>query len=105
MRSMRISAVIAVLVGAALATATTAAAGPPHFLPKSQAFWDDSKNWTTAYGPAYRDNVEKVENMVPCTGKFALCFHSGPEPAPCTLTKDGRFANCECTLEDGLTSS
>ncbi len=73
-----------------------------HFVPNSQAFWDNSKNWTTNYGPAYRDTVEKPENMVPCTGRFALCFHSGAEPFPCRLTADGRFANCKCTIEEGL---
>jgi len=91
---------LAVLCGV-FGVATAALAGPPRFLPKSQAFWDDSKNWTTEYGPAYRDTAEKTENMVPCTGEFALCFHSGPEPLPCELTKDGRSANCKCTKQTG----
>jgi hypothetical protein len=73
-----------------------------HFVPNSQTFWDNSKNWTTNFGPAYRDTVEKPENMVPCTGRYALCFHSGAEPFPCRLTPDGRFANCKCTIEEGL---
>jgi len=73
-----------------------------HFIPNSQAFWDFSKNWTTNFGPAYRDTVEKIENMVPCTGRFALCFESGPEPLPCELSRDGRFANCTCTIQEGV---
>lgn len=73
-----------------------------HFVPNSQTFWDNSKNWTTNFGPAYRDTVERPENMVPCTGRYALCFHSGAEPFPCRLTPDGRFANCKCTIEEGL---
>jgi hypothetical protein len=82
--------------------AADAAGGPPHFLPKAQSFWDDSKNWTTEYGPAYRDTAEQLENMVPCIGPYALCFHSGPQPLPCELTKDGRSANCKCTAQEGL---
>jgi hypothetical protein len=81
---------------------STDALSEPHFVPNSQAFWDFSKNWTTGFGPAYRDTVEKLENLVPCTGQYALCFTSGPEPLPCELTKDGRFANCTCTIETGL---
>ena len=76
--------------------------GPSHFVPNSQSFWDFSKNWTTNYGPAYRDTVLAPSNFLPCTGQFALCFHSGAEPLPCRLTKDGRFANCTCTVMDGL---
>lgn len=74
----------------------------PHFVPNSQEFWDNSENWTTEYGPAYRDTVENLSNMVPCTGDYALCFTSGPEPLPCKLTKDGRFANCTCTAQTGI---
>ena len=40
-------------------------------------------------------------NFLPCTGQFALCFHSGAEPLPCKLTADGRFANCTCTVLTG----
>jgi hypothetical protein len=84
-----------------LGYATDALAGP-HFVPNSQEFWDSSENWTTEYGPAYRDTVEQFSDMVPCTGDYALCFTSGPEPLPCKLTKDGRFANCTCTAQTGL---
>lgn len=73
-----------------------------HFVPNSQEFWDFSKNWTTNYGPAYRDTVNAPSNFVPCTGQYALCFGSGPEPLPCTLTPDGRFANCKCVVRTGL---
>lgn len=72
-----------------------------HFVPNSQKFWDFSKNWTTNYGPAYRDTLEKATNFLPCTGQYALCFHSGPEPLPCKLSPDGRFADCKCTVESG----
>ncbi|MDR3607890.1 MAG: hypothetical protein P4M08_10990 [Oligoflexia bacterium] len=75
---------------------------PVHFVPDSQEFWDYSKHWTTNYGPAYRDTNEALSNFLPCTGSYALCFNSGPEPLPCTLDKTGRFANCKCTIESGL---
>jgi hypothetical protein len=74
----------------------------PTFIPNNQQFWDDSTNWTTDYGPAYRDTVEQPSNMVPCMGEFALCFTSGPEPLPCELSKDGRTADCTCTAQNGL---
>jgi len=73
-----------------------------HFVPNSQEFWDFSKNWTTNFGPAYRDTVESPENMVPCIGRYALCFESGPEPLPCELSRDGRLANCTCTIHEGV---
>jgi hypothetical protein len=73
-----------------------------NFVPDSQRFWDNSKNWTTNYGPAYRDTVEKASNFLPCTGRYALCFSSGPEPLPCELERGGRFATCKCTIETGL---
>jgi hypothetical protein len=76
--------------------------GGPTFIPNNQQFWDDSSNWTTDYGPAYRDTVEKPENIVPCMGDFALCFTSGPEPLPCELSNDGRTANCTCTAHSRL---
>jgi hypothetical protein len=40
----------------------------PHFVPNSQEFWDFSKNWTTYYGPAYRDTVLERSEFLPCTG-------------------------------------
>ncbi len=80
----------------AVTAANQAAAGPP-FVPNSQSFWDFSQNWTTNYGPAYRDTVLESTNFLECTGQFALCFHSGPEPLPCKLTKDGRFATAHAT--------
>jgi hypothetical protein len=73
-----------------------------HFIPNSQAFWDSSKNWTTNYGPAYRDTDLAPTNFLPCTGQYALCFESGPDPLPCNLTADGRFANCKCVVKTGL---
>ena len=95
--------ILAALVVLGAAGMTGVAAGNPfHFVPNSFEFWDFSKNWTTNYGPAYRDTVEDVTtNFLPCTGQFALCFHSGAEPLPCRMTNDGRFANCTCTVQNG----
>jgi hypothetical protein len=80
----------------------SASADPPHhqrqFVPKSRAFWDNSKHWTTNYGPAYRDTSEQASQLLACTTKFALCFHSGPEPYPCKLTPNKRSAKCQCTV-------
>ena len=109
MRSVRASMWVAALVCSVLAFSTEALGLDSdffprrfHFVPNSQAFWDNSKNCTTIWGPAYRDTVERPENMVPCTGRYALCFHSGPEPLPCRLNVDGRFANCTCPIKDEL---
>jgi hypothetical protein len=70
------------------------------FVPDSFLFWDNSKHWTTNYGPAYRDVIEKPSQMLACSGQFALCFHSGAEPYPCTLSPDGRSADCKCTVSN-----
>jgi hypothetical protein len=99
------------LILAACAVLCTASGGaaaadqrpPDRFVPNSQEFWDFSKNWTTNYGPAYRDTVVDPEtNFLTCTSKFALCFQSGAKPLPCKLSKDGRSATCTCTVGDGL---
>jgi len=45
--------------------------------------------------------VEARSNFLACTGQFALCFHSGAEPLPCKLSKDGRSADCTCTVHSG----
>lgn len=68
------------------------------FVPDSPLFWDNSKHWTTNYGPAYRDTTVAPSQMLKCSGQFALCFHSGPEPYPCTLSPDGRSADCKCMV-------
>lgn len=68
------------------------------FVPDWRPFWDNSKNWTTNYGPAYRDTIEGPSQMLGCSTQFALCFHSGPQPYPCTISPDGRSANCLCTV-------
>ena len=101
MTSTRATALMIALLCGVFGSTTDALSGQ-HFVPNSQAFWDNSEHWTTEYGPAYRDTIEKVENMVPCTGPYALCFNSGPEPLPCVLSKDGRFADCKCTVANGL---
>lgn len=72
-----------------------------HFVPNSWNFWSDSSNWTTTYGPAYADVLLQSSNFVPCRGgPYALCYYSGPSSGPqnlsCTLTPDGRYANCQC---------
>jgi hypothetical protein len=120
---MRLSIVLSVLLGAVFAPGSSAlssdrsisqlASGSNapgsthrrwfrHFVPNSQRFWDDSKHWTTNFGPAYRDTIEGIKNLVPCTGRYALCFNSGPEPLPCELDRSGRFANCKCTVEERI---
>lgn len=76
---------------------------PAHFVPDSFKFWNDSKNWTTNYGPAYRDTNESASNFLPCTiRRYALCFDSGPAPLACRLEPGGRFASCKCKIETGL---
>jgi hypothetical protein len=72
-----------------------------HFVPNSHAFWSNSQNWTTSYGPAYADILLQPSNFVPCRGgPFALCYYSGPssgsEDLSCKLTTDGEYANCQC---------
>jgi hypothetical protein len=74
----------------------------PPFCAELERVLGFSKNGTTNYGPAYRDTVEGVSGFLPCTGQYALCFSSGPEPLPCEVTADGRFANCKCTVQTGL---
>jgi len=68
------------------------------FVPASRAFWENSYNWTSNYGPAFRDTVEAPSQMLGCSTQFALCFHSGAEPFPCTISADGQSANCLCTV-------
>ena len=67
---------------------------------------------TTTYGPAYANITLQSSNFLKCappTGRsfsFALCYYSGPAQAtgtnpnnpalPCTLSKDGKVANCTC---------
>jgi len=67
-------------------------------VPAQRSFWEDSYNWTTNYGPAFRDTVEVPTQLLGCSNQFALCFHSGAEPFPCTLSADGQSANCLCTV-------
>jgi hypothetical protein len=102
-RLLGVAAIVALTCAAFTVQAHRRSRHPPvHFVPDSQEFWDFSKNWTTNLGPAYRDTVPALSYMLPCTGKYALCFESGPAPLPCELTEDGRFANCTCTVEEGL---
>ena len=99
MKSMRASILICGLLWGVLGF-STGALSQSRFVPNSQEFWDFSMNWTTNYGPAYRDTVEARSNFLACSGQFALCFHSGAEPLPCKMSKDGRSANCTCTVHN-----
>jgi hypothetical protein len=101
-KTLRASLLISAVLLFGIAGLSTNAHGQPKFVPNDQKFWDNSENWTTDYGPAYRDTVVTPADMVPCNGPFALCFTSGPEPLPCVPTPDGRFANCTCTPHTGL---
>ena len=70
---------------------------PVAFVPNTFTFWDNPANWTTSFGPAYSNILLANTNFVPCLGgPFALCYYSGPAPLTCTLSADGRFADCEC---------
>lgn len=67
---------------------------------------------TTTDGPAYANIVNASSNFIKCTppsGRkfaYALCYYSGPNeptgtnskspPLPCTMSQDGRYANCTC---------
>src|SRR5271166_1220378 len=68
------------------------------FVPDSRVFWDNSLNWTTNYGPAYRDTLTTRSQFLACSPQFALCFHSGQYPLPCHISPDGRSANCTCQV-------
>lgn len=94
----RLSIVLSALLGVVVASGSSALSA--NLVPNSLRFWDFSENWTTNFGPAYRDTIEGIENLVPCSGRYALCFHSGPEPLPCEVDHRGRFANCTCTVEE-----
>lgn len=53
---------------------------------------------TTGYAPAQADVVVSGENMLACTsGKYALCYYSGPDPMPCTVNSEG-YAECQCQV-------
>jgi len=70
---------------------------PTAFVPNTFSFWNNPKNFTTAYGPAYADITLASTNFLPCLGgPYALCYYSGPSPETCTLTKNGKFADCLC---------
>lgn len=97
---MRLSVALGALLAAIVAPGSAALSASR--LIALERFWDFSKNWTTNFGPAYRDTIEGITNLVPCTGRYALCFHSGPEPLPCELDHTGRFANCKCTVEERI---
>jgi hypothetical protein len=92
-----------------------------HFVPNSYKFWSNPKRATTHLTagctgsdcsctpgtanctaiPAYGDILVNTSNFVWCKGgPYALCYYSGPstgsEDLSCTLTADGRYANCNC---------
>jgi len=99
MKSMRARMLVCGLWAGVLGF-STGALSQSRFVPNSQEFWDFSMNWTTNFGPAYRDTVLDRSNFLACTGQFALCFHSGAEPYPCKLSKDGRSADCTCKVQN-----
>jgi hypothetical protein len=91
-----------------------------HFVPNSYEFWTNPAHATThltlgctgtncscASGPdctaipAFGDILLQPTNFVWCKGgPYALCYYSGPNTGSldlsCTLTPDGRYANCNC---------
>jgi hypothetical protein len=70
---------------------------PVAFVPNTFAFWDNPSNFTTGFGPAYANVLLTSTNFLPCLGgPFALCYYAGPAPQTCTLSTDGRFADCHC---------
>jgi len=70
---------------------------PTAFVPNTFKFWNNPKNFTTSFGPAYADISLSGTNFLPCLGgPYALCYYSGPSPDTCTLVKNGKFADCQC---------
>jgi hypothetical protein len=91
-----------------------------HFVPNSYKFWSNPKHATThllsgctgsdcsctsgtncVAIPAFANILVQSTNFVWCKGgPYALCYYSGPntgaEDLSCTLSADGRFANCNC---------
>lgn len=83
-----------------------------HFVPNSYRFWTDPRHATTELPegctgsactlvPAFANILLQNSNFLACQGgPFALCYHSGPSTTSpglgCTLTPNGRFANCDC---------
>ncbi len=89
------------LVGGCNGGSESQPSGIVHFVPNSHAFWSNPNNWTTSYGPAYADITLAASNFVPCRGgPYALCYYSGPssgsQDLSCTVTPDGKYANCLC---------
>jgi hypothetical protein len=70
---------------------------PTAFVPNSFKFWNNPKNYTTSYGPAYADISLASTNFLPCRGgPYALCYYSGPSPDTCNLIKNDKFGDCQC---------
>jgi hypothetical protein len=73
---------------------------PVHFMPNSHAFWSNQQHWTTSYGPAYADILLQPSNFVPCPARplramLLLGTEFRLEDLSCTLTPDGKYANCQ----------
>ena|SRR5262249_15072997 len=81
MKSMRASMLACGLLFVVLGFSTDALSGP-HFVPNSQAFWDFSKNWTTDFGPAYRDTIEKLEKAGALYGRLRPLLPFGTRTVP-----------------------
>ncbi len=70
---------------------------PTAFVPNTFKFWNNPKNFTTSFGPAYADISLASTNFLPCRGgPYALCYYSGPDPDSCDLVKNDKFADCQC---------
>jgi hypothetical protein len=96
MRTVRTMLVIVFLVATSGCEDSGSTAVVP-FVPNSFDFWENPANWTTPFGPAYADILLENSNFIECRGgPIALCYYSGPDPAKCVVTDDGRFANCDC---------
>ena len=99
----RVAALACVLAFVVAACGGSSSSGPPPgpvptaFVPNTFKFWNNPKNFTTSYGPAYADINLGSTNFLPCRGgPYALCYYSGPSPDACTFTKNGKFADCQC---------
>jgi hypothetical protein len=88
--------------------------GQVHFVPNTFLFWNNPLFATTKLPegcqgkactpvPAYANVLLQNSNFLQCKGgPFALCYYSGPNSGTgsadlsCELTRDGKFANCNC---------
>jgi hypothetical protein len=96
-----LAAMVAFAAGCGGSGSSSGSTGIVHFVPNSHAYWSNPAHWTTNYGPAYANILLTSTNFLPCRGgPYALCYYSGPSSGPedlsCTLTANGKYANCNC---------